>query len=231
MVGQLYTEQREVYARYARESFSWGFIERPALDRHLAEILISGVKVVDAGCGIGRTIQYLLEKGVSGNNILGIDINLDMIEETRLLTSDVRLVSADIEQLPLASNSQELVICSHVLHYFDNPKYLATMKEFRRVLKPAGVLLVIITHPMRTARNDLREYFNRRWIMDRTPWGTESPLYFRPVSDLVNLALEAGLKLDNFDEIEVDPAGRQNNEYDYDRYSACPPRLALRFRK
>lgn len=230
-VARLYTHQREAYARFAPQSFGWVYIERPSLDKHLAGLLSPVAKVIDAGCGVGRTVKYLVEAGVALPNILAIDVNPDMVKVTRKTVPQVKIIQADIEYLPVSNDSQDIVLCTHVLHYFDNDKYLSTMRTFRRILKPGGVLFTIITHPIRTSKSDLSQYFKRRWIIDQTPWGTASPLFFRPTSDLVNLALEAGLTLESLDELEVHPDGKDNNPIEYQKYAVCPPRLALKLKK
>lgn len=231
-IAHLYSKQQAEYTKFASESFSWLYLEKPAFERHLTQLLTSQTKVIDAGCGTGRTLVYLLSKGVPPKNITGVDINSEMLQISSSVTPPgTNLLLSDLEQLPLPDNSNDLIICTHVLHYFDNPKYLETMREFRRVLRTGGTLFTVITHPMRTSRNDLSHYFHRCWIMDQTPWGTQSPLYFRPTSDLVNLALESGFKLQVFDELEVDPAGQLENPAEYERYISCPPRLALVLRK
>lgn len=230
-IAHLYSQQQKEYAKFAPESFSWQFIERPAFDKYLTPLLSPQTRILDAGSGTGRSAKYLLEKGVRQNNITAIDINLDMLNTTAQVAPGVNLLQTDLESLPLLENSQDLVICSHVLHYFDNQKYLATLKEFQRVLEPDGTLFLITTHPMRTTRQNLSQYWNRQWIMDRTPWGTDSPLFHRPVTDWINLAIEAKFRLVTLDELEIDPKGIEFCPTDYEKYFSCPPRLALILRK
>ncbi len=230
-INQYYHEQHAIYARFAPESFSWHFIERPAFDRHFGNHLSAQTRILDAGCGTGRTINYLLEKGASAQNITGIDLSFEMIEMACQSTSGVRFIQADLEHLPIPDTDQDLVVCNHVLHYLDNAKYLAAMKEFHRVLKTNSILFFVISHPVRTTRRNLETYFQRRWIMNSTPWGTQTPHFVRPVSDLVNLALLVGFQLEALDELEVDPAGQPVDPVKYEKYIACPPLLALKLRK
>lgn len=230
-IAHLYSQQRNEYAKFAPESFSWQFIEKPAFDKYIIPLLTPQTKILDAGCGTGRSAEYLLKKGTYPDNIIMVDINHDMLSTASQTAIGVNLLQADLECLPIPENSQDLVICSHVLHYFDNPKYFTTLNEFRRVLKLDGTLFLITTHPMRTMRHDLSRYRNRQWIMDRTPWGTDSPLFHRPITDWVNLALQAGFRLEILDEVEVDPRGIESSQIDYEKYSSCPPRLALILKK
>ncbi|MBI4029399.1 MAG: methyltransferase domain-containing protein [Candidatus Blackburnbacteria bacterium] len=226
-VANLYTDQRDKYTAFANESFSWRFIERPSFDKHLLPIFGPNTRVVDAGCGVGRTLNYLLESGVQAKNIIGVDINPDMIKVSKQKAPNVRLEQMNIEELPLPERSADLIICTHVLHYLDSEQFFCALSSFYRVLDQGGILFWIITHPVRTKRKNLEKYFDREWIMDHTPWGTKSPLYFRPVCDLVNLTLNAGFELLSLDEPEIDLRGQEADPNEYEKYSACPSRLAI----
>ena len=52
--------------------------------------------------------------------------------------SNVRLLAADAESLPLSTGAVDAVTCRLAFHHFANP--IAALAEFRRVLKPGGVL-------------------------------------------------------------------------------------------
>ena len=154
-IAHLYTDQHDAYAQYAPESFDWRFIETPAFNKHLLGLLSPNMSVLDVGCGTGRTPIYLQQNGVIPANIIGLDFNPDMIDVARRACPDARFIQADLQQLPLPYDSQNLIICTHVLHYLDNFQYFTAMKEFHRVLKPGGTLFTVITHPVRTVRKQL----------------------------------------------------------------------------
>jgi ubiquinone/menaquinone biosynthesis C-methylase UbiE len=230
-VARLYTQQSDVYSTFAANSFGWQFIERPTFDNLLCDRDLGALQILDAGCGSGRSLEYLLAIGVPAHHLLGVDLTPAMVNKSRQLVSGVRHVVADVSALPVAPETQDIVLCTHVLHYLDNIGYLLAMESFMRVLKPGGTLFVSTTHPVRTSRDEFDKYFDRRWKQDNTPWKTSAPFYVRPVGDLVNLAMIAGFKLTNFEEPEVVAAGKRANEDEYKRYSAFPSRLALTFTK
>jgi len=50
------------------------------------------------------------------------------------------LHSHDITVLPFKDNSVDLIYSSHVLEYFDRTEVLSVLNEWKRVLKPNGIL-------------------------------------------------------------------------------------------
>ncbi len=226
-IADLYSEQRDDYGKFVFNSFSWHFIEKPLLDKKLPNLANSQSKILDAGCGAGRNLLYLLNKGFFASNLIGADINPHMLATSSEKAPGVQLLQADLEKLPLTTNSLDLILCTHVLHYFNERKFSATMSSFSRVLKPKGSLFWLIVHPIRTTRNDLDSYLKRRWLIDETPWGTESPLHYKPTSDLLNLTIEAGFNLKSVIEPDVLLEGRCHDPENYKKYASFPSRLAV----
>ncbi|MBN3037410.1 MAG: class I SAM-dependent methyltransferase, partial [Candidatus Diapherotrites archaeon] len=92
-------------------------------------------KVLELGCGNGKTLAALIR---TGSAVTAIDSSPHAVELCKDLNADVRV--ADACALPFADNSFDAVIAFHVLeHVEDKAKAVA---EARRVLKQGGVLLV-----------------------------------------------------------------------------------------
>lgn len=51
-------------------------------------------------------------------------------------------INASIEKIPLRSNSQDFILCSHVLEHVDND--IKAIKELSRVLKKGGIMFILI---------------------------------------------------------------------------------------
>jgi ubiquinone/menaquinone biosynthesis C-methylase UbiE len=101
---------------------------------------------LDAGCGTGTLSRLLAERGC---RVLGVDAAIEMVESASQLAQEadrsVQLKFERVEtiaQLPLASNSCDGVLCSSVLEYVSDVD--ACLKEFARVLRPGGLLLVSV---------------------------------------------------------------------------------------
>ena len=100
--------------------------------------------VLDAGCGDGRNLTYLLSQGV---RCYGIDRDVLAIARTRALASTLapeqspaQFAVGELEHLPWEDGSMDAVICSAVLHFArDAEQFLAQISEMGRVLAPGGV--------------------------------------------------------------------------------------------
>ena len=101
-------------------------------------------RVVDVGCGAGRSLTYLLTHGY---DCAGIDTDPRAVEHVRrdaraFGRSDVldRLVVGAADALPWADGSFDAVICSAVLHFADDAAHFGRMvTEMWRVLAPQGL--------------------------------------------------------------------------------------------
>ncbi len=100
--------------------------------------------VLDAGCGDGRNLRYLLSQSVQ---CYGIDRDASAIARVRALASRVapgqspeQFVVGELEHLPWEDGLMDAVICSAVLHFArDAEQFLAQITEMWRVLAPGGV--------------------------------------------------------------------------------------------
>jgi len=115
---------------------------RPELLRLTGDV--RGLRVLDAGCGAGRIMSDLRDRGA---RVSGFDLSPAMIEIAReRLGAESDLRVADLgEPLPYSDNAFDVVIASLALHYVEN--WASTLAELRRVLVPSGRLLVSIIHP------------------------------------------------------------------------------------
>jgi malonyl-CoA O-methyltransferase len=110
-------------------------IERLELVRLVPEI------IVDVGCGTGMTTSALLKK-YRRAQVLGLDIAPNMLTIARKRAPwlhKLYCICGDAEALPLADNSCDLLFSNLTLQWCSNLDQ--TFREFRRVLKPGGLLL------------------------------------------------------------------------------------------
>jgi SAM-dependent methyltransferase len=102
-------------------------------------------RVLDAGCGAGRNLRYLLAYGYECH---GIDRDPGAIEQLRrdaqsLGTVDAhgRFVVGEVDRLPWGDHAFDAVVSSAVLHFADDRQHFDRMvAEMWRVLAPAGLL-------------------------------------------------------------------------------------------
>jgi ubiquinone/menaquinone biosynthesis C-methylase UbiE len=94
-------------------------------------------EILDVGCGTGAILKQL---GNPDKNV-GIDLAPEAISLCRQRgLNNVR--QGDIQALPFADASFDAVICSSVLYHQWVGDLEGAVQEMRRVLRPAGVLLI-----------------------------------------------------------------------------------------
>jgi ubiquinone/menaquinone biosynthesis C-methylase UbiE len=99
--------------------------------------LTPGARVLDAGCGSGRTLQELETYG----EVHGIELSPEAAEVARARgRGEVRV--GRLEELPWGDANFDLITCLDVIEH--TPDDRATLRELRRVAKPGGFLLITV---------------------------------------------------------------------------------------
>ena len=98
-------------------------------------------RVLDLGCGYGRTLAELARAGY--DNIIGLDFSPLMLVRCRSTLPDVALVQACAQALPLRDHSVDLVLLLAVLTCLPRDDDQRTLlREILRVLCPGGLLYI-----------------------------------------------------------------------------------------
>ena len=122
----------------------FGAIDIYLFDQLLKGRLVPGMRVLDAGCGSGRNLVYLLR---SGFEVFGVDESSAAIEQTRRLAAALaphlppdNFRIEPVEQMPFTDAGFDVVLSSAVLHFAgDEVQWMSMVKEMWRVLKPGGI--------------------------------------------------------------------------------------------
>ena len=105
------------------------------------------LRVLDAGIGGGDLTLALLDETKASIRLDGIDLCPDMLdvsaERLNAAGAQFRLKKGDITELPYSMCQFDLVLAGHVLEHLSAPS--RALAELRRVLKPGGALLLIVT--------------------------------------------------------------------------------------
>jgi SAM-dependent methyltransferase len=126
-----------------REQF--GDIDVYLFDQLLRGRIVRGMKVLDAGCGSGRNLVFLLRAGFQ---VWGVDESEEAIAAVQRLATELgkdvpsrRFRVERVESMSHDSDSMDVVISSAVLHFArDASHWLAMVHEMWRVLAPGGLL-------------------------------------------------------------------------------------------
>ncbi|MFL5384233.1 MAG: class I SAM-dependent methyltransferase [Longimicrobiaceae bacterium] len=101
-------------------------------------------RVLDAGCGDGRNLVYLLQRGFE---CFGIDRDPAAVEHVRALAAELsadnppgNFVVGELDRLPWGDGGMDAVLCSAVLHFAADEAHFGRMvREMWRVLTPGGL--------------------------------------------------------------------------------------------
>ena len=123
----------------------FGQIDIYVFDQILRGNITSDMTVLDAGCGYGRNLVYLLREGCA---IYGIDADPDGVNHVRQLSAILaptlnpeNFQVGLIERMPFKENLVDVVICNSVLHFARDERHFESMlSELWRVLRPGGLL-------------------------------------------------------------------------------------------
>lgn len=119
------------------------------IDIYLFDQLLKGRfdrrrRVLDAGCGGGRNLVYLLRAGFE---VYGIDRDAQAVDAVRALAEGLapgtppdRFRVGEVDALPWPEGSMDAVLSSAVLHFAGDEAHFGRMLgEMWRVLRPDGV--------------------------------------------------------------------------------------------
>jgi 2-polyprenyl-3-methyl-5-hydroxy-6-metoxy-1,4-benzoquinol methylase len=201
--------------RWETNTDYWVKVIRERRDRYRTELTdpavldavgpCAGLRVLDAGCGEGYLARGL---AASGADVVGVDACQSLVEAAESLVFDgpgsVSFACASVDALPLQSGSFDLVVCNHLFSHLYDPSL--AIREFGRVLRSGGRLVILTLHPCFYTGNSERgatesvpasEYFDRRGIDQHFHVdGLESPAmitsWLRPLEFYSATLREAG---------------------------------------
>ena len=177
-------------------SGEFGNIDIYLFDQLLRRRIAASDRVLDAGCGSGRNLYYLLTQGIE---VFGVDEDPDAIARVRMLAVDTGAAGDEfhfrreaVEHLSFEDGMFDVVICSAVLHFArDDAHFEAMVRQLRRVLRAGGLFFARLASTI-GIRSQLQPLGNNRY---RLPDGSE-----RYLVDEVRLAaaldLVGGMLLD-----------------------------------
>ncbi len=152
----------------------FGAIDIYLFDQLLRGRIRPGMRILDAGCGNGRNLVYLLQ---AGYEVFGVDADPAAIEAVRRLAARLaphlpadNFRAEPIERLSIAAESCDVVISSAVLHFAaDEAHFLAMLHASWRALAPGGLFVARLASTI-GMESAMRRLSGRRCAL---PDGTE----------------------------------------------------------
>ena len=114
------------------------------VDQILRGRIAPGMRIFDAGCGLGRNLLYLLREGYE---VSGVDADRSAIEAVRRFAAELapRLPADSFRHEPVESHSfgrpsADVVLSSAVLHFARDPAHFRAMLDASwAALRPGGL--------------------------------------------------------------------------------------------
>lgn len=130
IINRIYDSFAEIYRK---------LIIKPALNYYIKKIFKAGTKILHAGCGSGQ-VDIEIGKYI---NIYAMDFSHKALKLYKTNNKHFsQLIYGDINKIPLKNNFFDGIYNLGVLEHLSIKEINIILKEFYRVLKPEGKLLI-----------------------------------------------------------------------------------------
>ena len=103
---------------------------------------LEGLRALEVGCGSGQTLASFSDLGARPEDLYGVDLLPERIEEARVRYPDCHFLCANAENLDFPDEHFDLAICSTVFSsILDEAMAANVAREIYRVLKLGGTVL------------------------------------------------------------------------------------------
>jgi SAM-dependent methyltransferase len=157
---------------------------------------VAGLRLLDAGCGAGQAASDAAERGAT---VAGLDASGPLLDVARSRTAGGDFRQGDIENLPFADETFDVVTAFNSMQYALDPA--AAVAELARVCRSGGrVAIGIWGDP---ARCETEGLFARLRSIAPPPPGTPAPLAFSDAGVVEELLVKAGLEVSGGAEVPI----------------------------
>ncbi len=227
IILQDYDKIGEDYAKADQTPWNMHY-ERPNTLSLLPDV--TGIRVLDAGCGAGWYTEWLTSNGA---NVTAIDFTPQLVSFTQNRVKQAEVRHADLEK-PLHfldSKSFDLVIAPLILHYLKD--WSMPMSEFNRVLRPDGTFVFSIHHPFTEWKNtNKKNYFERSFLEDYWINLQKTVHYYgRPLTDIFGAVTDAGFVIEKILEPRPEQKFQEIDPENYELLMSEPWFLCIRARR
>lgn len=150
------TTEHEAMLAYDEHHW-WYRGRRQVLNATLDRLALpTGLRVLDAGCGSGRTLDDLACRGT----VAGLDLSERSVATARA-RGHIDVHVGAVEAIDHADDAFDLVTCLDVIEH--TPDDVASLRELRRVTRVSGTIVVTVpAHPaLWSAHDEVNQHFRR----------------------------------------------------------------------
>jgi SAM-dependent methyltransferase len=225
---RLYDEFAERFERHAATALWNAHYDRPAVLGLVGDV--DGAVVLDAGCGPGFYIEELLARGAE---VIGFDASAEMVRLAQQRAGDRAVVHHHRLGEPLTfvdDATVDVVVSALVWHYVDDR--LGALREFHRVLREGGRVVISSGHPTDDWLRDGGSYFEVRHKAEY--WSSLDATFASwhlPLTVLCDEFAGAGFVIERLLEPRPTPEARATDPGDYERLMTRPGFIVFRLRR
>jgi SAM-dependent methyltransferase len=162
--------------------------QRPTYEAALRRTgLRPGQRVLDVGCGAGAFLRVVVERG---GEAFGVDASAALIELARERVPGARLRVGEMEELPYADDSFDLVTGFNSFFFAND--IVAALREARRAAKPGAPVVIQVWGAHERCDLEAMKAIARPFLPPRPPDAPSDPDLSQPGA-LEALAARAGL--------------------------------------
>jgi SAM-dependent methyltransferase len=125
---------------YSRKLLLFNRFAEPELRRAIAGLdLSAGMRILDAGCGTGQSLEWFREESGDDGLVVGMDLAAAHAAAARAAAPPhIAVLQADLQRAPFAPGSFDLIWSVNTINHLREP--LQGLKQLRTLLRPAGRL-------------------------------------------------------------------------------------------
>jgi SAM-dependent methyltransferase len=96
-----------------------------------------GMRILDAGCGTGEALPWLLDEVKPSGQVVGLDLSTAHVDAARLYASaNIEVVHGDLLRAPLEPASVDFIWCVNTINHLRDP--IQGVNRLAALLRPRG---------------------------------------------------------------------------------------------
>lgn len=159
VVTPLDTKEKTAYMQYSAQLYHWFVRPQWLTKKYIHDHVQSNFRfddrlVLDFGSGTGANCTMF-----DPSYYVGIDPDADRIEFAKRLYPSHKFQVFDGNRLPVGNKTMDYILLIAVLHHIPSDLIAGYMKEFERILRPAGTIIVM--EPCLCEKKPISNWFMR----------------------------------------------------------------------
>jgi SAM-dependent methyltransferase len=163
---------------YSRKLSLFNSFAEPELRALIASAHLGpGMRILDAGCGTGEALPWLLDEVKPSGSVVGIDLATAHVDAARLYASaNIEVLQGDLLTAPLEPASVDFIWCVNTINHFRDPVH--GVIKLSTFLRPRGRVALGQTSLLpdmyfawdsrleRVTNEAVRQYYRDRYSLD-----------------------------------------------------------------